>query len=181
VRANLLRKFYPIAFITIAVLITVSLLALTESITRAELESHQEQQTLEMLQEIFPEANFYIFDESKEIYTMYDNGRYEIGYAFYAEGRGYGGKMVILVGLKDKETIKGIIVVSHYESWWYWDRLVESNFFDQFIGLKIEDCALKRYGGGGGQVDGITGATVSSKAVVDIVREAALEKVKSIR
>jgi len=179
VRANLLKKFYPIAFITIAVLITVSLLALTESITRAELESRQDQQTLEMLQEIFPKASFYILEHG--IYFIYDNGRYEIGYAFYAEGRGYGGKMVILVGLEDKETIKGIIVVSHYESWGYWDGLLEHNFFDQLIGLRIEDCALKRYGGGGGQVDGITGATVSSKAVVDIVREAALEKVKSIR
>lgn len=180
-RANLLRKFYPIAFITIAVLITVSLLALTESITRAELESRQDQQTLEMLQEIFPKASFYILEYG--IYFIYDNGRYEIGYAFYAEGRGYVGKMVILVGLKDKETIEGIIVVSHYESWGYWDRLVESNFFDQFIGLKIEDCALKKkyYGIVGGQVDGVTGATVSSRAVVDIVREAALEKVKSIR
>ena len=63
-------------------------------------------------------------------------------------------------------------MVSQNESWGYWD---------QFIGLKIEDCTLSRYGEGGGQVDGITGATVSSKAVIDIVREAALEKVKSIR
>jgi len=162
------------------VAIMFALLALTESFTRAELESHQDQQTLEMLEEIFPQASFYILED--DIYIIYNNSRNEIGYAFYAEGRGYYGKIVILVGLEDKETIRGMTVVLQYESWAYWDMLVRNNFFDQLVGLRIEDCALKKkYGEGGGQVDGVTGATVSSKAVVDIVREAALEKVKSIR
>jgi electron transport complex protein RnfG len=157
----------------------LTLLAVTESFTRAEIQSRLDQQTLETLKGIFPKASFYVFEE--DIYSIYDNGRREIGYAFYAEGWGYGGKMVILVGLEDKETIKGINVVSNYETPSYWDLVVDSNFFDQFIGLRIEDCYLKRYGGDDGQVDGITGATLSSQSVVDIVRETALEKVKDIR
>lgn len=165
------------------VLVTTSLLALTDSFTRAKLEAQQEQQTLEMLKGIFPEAGYYVFKD--DIYIIYDNGRYEIGYAFFASGTGYGGKMVILVGLEDKETIKGITIISHRETEMIpigegipGPPLDFSPFVGQFIGLKINYCDLKK---DGGQVDAITGATYSSKAVVDIVRETALEKVKSIR
>jgi RnfABCDGE-type electron transport complex G subunit len=180
VRANQFRIFYSMVFVIMVAAIMLTLLAITEGVTRAELQSHQDQQTLEMLKEIFPKASFYVLED--DIYIIYNSGRNEIGYAFYAEGRGWGGKMVILVGLEDKETIKGITVVSHHETRGYWDRLIENNFFGQLIGLKIEDCELKKkYGVGGGQVDGVTGATVTSRAVVDIVREAALEKIESIK
>lgn len=174
-RASLLRKFYPIIFVTIVVFISVTLLTFTESITRAKLESLQEQQTLDMLKEIFPDMSFYILED--DIYIIYAN-RTVIGYAFLAVGNGWGGEMDILVGLEDEETIKGIIVVSHNETLGWGSEVAESPFTDQFIGLKIDDVALK---GRGGQVDGITRATISCEAVVDAVRTTALEKVKSLR
>lgn len=176
-KASWLKRLYPIAFAVIVAAVMLTLLALTESSTRAALEARGDQQTLEMLREIFSKADYYIFDEDTEIYTLYNSGRNEIGYAFYAEGWGYRSEIVILVGLEDKETIEGITVVSQYEDYAYWYMLVNRDFFSQFVGLKIEDCALKLYSGGG-KVDGVTGATVSSKAITDSVKKAALEKVK---
>jgi len=128
VRANQFRIFYPIAFIIMVVAIMFALLVLMERITRAELEAQRYQQTLDMLKEIFPEASSYVLED--DIYTIYDNSRYEIGYAFYAKCRAWGGEINILIGLQDKETIKGIIVVSNYEHPAYRDLLVESNFTD---------------------------------------------------
>lgn len=174
-RASLLKKFYPIIFVTIVVFISVTLLTFTESITRAKLESQQDQQTLDMLKEMFPDMNFYILED--DIYIIYAK-RTVIGYAFLAVGNGWGGEIDILVGLEDKETIKGIFVVSHSEALIYWNMLVRNNFFDQFIGLKIEDAYFTR---DGGQVDAVTRATISAEAVVDAVRTTALEKVKSLR
>jgi Na+-translocating ferredoxin:NAD+ oxidoreductase RnfG subunit len=181
VKANRFKIFYPMVFVITVVAIMLTMLAFTEGFTRAELQSHQDQQTLDMLMEIFPEASFYTLED--DIYIIYNSGRNEIGYAFYAEGMGWGGKIVILVGLEDKETIKGIVVVSHImETPAYWQLLVRSNFFDQLNGLKIEDCKLKHpFIAGLGEVEGVTGATTSSRAVVDIVREAALEKIESIK
>jgi electron transport complex protein RnfG len=132
-----------------------------------------------MLEGIFPEASFYNLED--DIYIIYDDSKYEIGYAFYAKGMGWGGNIVILVGLEDKETIKGINIISHSELLCVGEfgiPLDFSTFTKQFIGLKIDDCALKK---NDGQVDAITGAITSSKAVVDIVRETELEKVKFIR
>jgi len=59
----LLKKYYPIIFLTVVVLVMVSLLVLTHSLTRAELETRQYQQTLEMLKGVFPEASFYELED----------------------------------------------------------------------------------------------------------------------
>jgi electron transport complex protein RnfG len=101
-------------------------------------------------------------------------------------GRGiYGGELgvkepgpiEILVGLEDKETIKGIYVVSNSETPLYWNRLFTKNYFAQFEGLSIENAYFVR---DGGNVDVATGATVSSLLVLDTVRDAALEKAELI-
>jgi Na+-translocating ferredoxin:NAD+ oxidoreductase RnfG subunit len=178
VKANRIKKLYPILLITLVMVISVSLLVTLESITRAVLEARQEQATLELLQGIFPEANFYIYDEGAEIYTLYNNGRNKVGYAFYGKGWGYRWGLVVLIGLEDKETIRGIVVTSHYETWSYWEMLEKNNFFDQFNGLKIEDCILKHPSGIGGEVDGVTKATYSCRGVTNIVRETSLEKIE---
>jgi len=178
VRSNQLKKLCPTLLITLVTVIAASLLVTSESITRAVLESRQDQETLELLQGIFPEANFYTFDINTEIYTVYNNGRNEIGYAFYGEGAGFSPGMVILIGLEDTETIRNIIVVSHRETRNFWNMLEDYNFFDQFNGLKIEDCAVERYDGTGGKVDSVTGATFSSRGVINIVRKTALEKIE---
>ena len=112
------------------------------------------------------------------IYTIYSDGT-GIGYAFLAVGKGYGGDIKILIGLEDETTIKGITIISaEKETPGLGSRIAESSFASKFAGLNIGDVALKQ---DGGQVDAITGATISSGAVVDAVRTTAMEKVKSLR
>ncbi|MCJ7763612.1 MAG: FMN-binding protein [Dehalococcoidales bacterium] len=172
-----IKRFYPIALIITVVAIMLALLTFTGSFTLAEIQSHLDRQTMETIKEIFPEANYYTFDEDTEIYTLYNNGRNDIGYAFYGRSFGYRAYIYVLVGLEDKETIRGIVVTSHYEDWPYWNSLEESNFFEQFTSLKLEDC-FSSYSWLPGGVDATTGATVSCRGVVNAVRDTALEKVK---
>ena len=184
----LYRNLYPVISIFVVVLVIASLLALTNSLACTKLEFQQDQQTLEMLIGIFPEAGYYIYDEEAEIYNVYDMSKNQTGYAFYAEGKSYEGEesiegwkvptlIKILVGLKDQETIKDILIISHAEGVIFWDLLIKEDFFQQFVGLKITDAYLK---GDGGVIDAVTAATLSSTSVLDIVRETALEKFKSI-
>ena len=177
-KSERLKKLYPILLIILVIVISVSLLVASESITRTALEARQDQETLELLRGIFPEAHFYTYNEDTEIYTLYNNGRNEIGYAFYGSDLGYISNITVLVGLKDKETIRGIITTEQYETWSYWKMLEDNNFFEQFDGLKIEDCALSHPSGLGGKVDGVSRATYSCRGVVDAVRKAALEKIE---
>ncbi len=141
-------------------------------------------ETVTKLQGVFPETGYYTYDEENAIYTVYDTNKSRAGYAFNARGTGYSGSIHILVGLEDKETIRGIVILSHdeYASDPFGagpgDKLYGTELSNQFIGLDIDDCALTKEGG---QVDGLTEATVSCKAIVDAVRETALEKVELIK
>ena len=166
---------FPIIFITIVALISVALVTATDSITKDKIEEQEGQQIQSMLEEMFPSMSEYTFED--DIYTIYSDGT-EIGYAFLAVGKGYGGNIDILIGLEDETTIKAITIISQSETPGLGSRIAESSFANTFAGANIDDVALKK---DGGQIDAITGATISSGAVVDAVRTAAMEKVKSLK
>ena len=174
-KANTLKKVFPVILITVVVFACVALLNWTDSITRGKIEYQKEQQIQSMLTEMFPNMSQYTFED--DIYTIYSDGA-EVGYAFIALGKGYGGNIDILVGLEDEATIKGITIISHEETPGLGSRVAESSFTDKFAGLNIADVALRR---DGGQIDAITGSTISSRAVVDAVRATAMEKVKLLK
>jgi len=175
VKLNMLRGVFPIIFITVVALISVALVTATDSITRDKIEEQEEQQIQSMLEEMFPSMSEYTFED--DIYTIYSDGA-GVGYAFLAVGKGYGGDIKILIGLEDETTIKGITIISQSETPGLGSRIAESSFASKFAGLNIGDVALKQ---DGGQIDAITGATISSGAVVDAVRTTVMEKVKSLK
>ena len=171
---NALKKFFPVILLTIVVAISVSLLSFTDRLTRGKIEAQEEAKIQAMLSEMFPDMSQY--DLENDIYTIYSDGT-KVGYAFVAVGKGYGGDINILVGLEDATTIKDITIIFQVETPGLGTRITESSFTDQFAGLSIDDVAKKR---DGGQIDAITGSTMSSAAVINAVRAAAMEKVKLI-
>lgn len=177
-KAGTLKRFYPFALVILVAALVFSMVIAVQNITRKEIQSHLDQETLELLQQLFPDVGYYVLND--DIYTIYSGGGVRLGYAFYGEGFGYGGRMVLFIGLKDRDTIQGVIVISHNETEGYWQRLYREDFFSQFEGLPIEDCYVRLYIGGTGEVDGVSGSTYSSRGVADGVRKTALEKIKSI-
>ena len=172
---DFLKKAFPVIILTVVVAISVTALTFTDRMTRGEIEAQKEARTESMLSGMFPEMSRYEFRD--DIYTIYSDGD-EIGYAFIAVGKGYGGDIEILVGLEDETTLKGITIISQKETPGLGNRIAEPSFTDIFIGLNIADVALRR---DGGQVDAITSSTISCAAVVDAVRATAMEKVKLIK
>ena len=108
-----IKELYPILFITIIVFISISLLAFTDDVTDAKREEQREQSVTEMLSDMFPGMSDY--DQVDDIYVIYANTDI-IGYAYIAQGKGYGGLIDILIGLEDEDTIKGIDIIKHSES-----------------------------------------------------------------
>jgi len=174
VKADTLKKVFPIISVTVVVFIAVTLLGLTDSVVRPKIEWQKEQKIQRMLYEIFPNMTEYTLED--DIYIIYSDEA-KVGFAFLAVGKGYGGNIDILVGLEKETTIKGVTIVSHLESPGLGARITESAFTDQFIGENITDVALRQ---NGGEIDAITGATISSRAVVDAIRATVMEKVKSL-
>jgi len=87
-----------------------------------------------------------------------------------AAGTGYGGPFVLGVRALQGENsarIKEVVVLSHKETPAYLQKLINNNFFRQFINKSVTDDFLLEE-----DVDGISGATVSSKGFTKAIAEA---------
>ncbi len=159
------NKAYPVIFLAVIVTVSVILLIVVNNITSSVVESRRIEEITETLEKIFPEMSNYEIED--EIYIIYQDGE-KAGYTFIASGSGYGGDIDILVGLNNSFEIKGVSILSQTETPGLGARIIESSFTDQFKGLSVNDITLKSEGG---KIDAITGATISSSAVVDAIHE----------
>lgn len=108
--------------------------------------------------------------ETVKIYPATKGGK-PVGYAIETFSKnGFGGKMSLMVGFLPDGTIKDISVISHNETPGLGDKIQKSksNFAVQFEGKNPESfkLAVKK---DGGDVDGITASTISSRAFTDAV------------
>ena len=109
--------------------------------------------------------------KDREIYQGLDQKGDTIGYAFEAEGTGFQGKIILMVGLSsDLTKILGIEVLESRETPGLGGKIKEEDFKGQFRGLS----ALKL-----DEIKAIAGATISAKSVIKIVKEE-IAKIKEI-
>jgi electron transport complex protein RnfG len=106
------------------------------------------------------------------IYKISAQGRV-IGWAFTAEGFGFADKIQLIVGVDAAfEKMTGFAVVSSYETPGFGDKIKGEYFRNQFVGAPATNVNLVK-GGNSAAIDSdivaITGATVSSTAVVNII------------
>jgi Na+-translocating ferredoxin:NAD+ oxidoreductase subunit G len=171
---GILKKLYPIILLTIVILASVITLSFTNAYTKVAIEDQAKAQTQALLVAMFPDMTDFAL--TNDVYVVKKSGA-TIGYAFIANGKGYGGTIQILVGLKDASTLKGISIIAQSETQGMGSRVTLPKFTDQFAGKAIADVKIKSEGG---QIDGISGSTISSKGVINAVRETALAKVAQL-
>jgi electron transport complex protein RnfG len=109
--------------------------------------------------------------ESKEVTFFRGRVRGELtGVAFVADSReGYGGKIEIMLGVDPQGTVLGIEILSHLETPGLGSKILQKPFRQQFIGRNLENTrwAVRK---DGGDIDQITGATISPRAVVQAIK-----------
>lgn len=120
------------------------------------------------LKQALPEAGH--FERiSSENYAVWKNPKKErlIGYVSTGTAHGYGGEMSMAVGVSPDGNVIGIAVIEHKETSSFFRRVLKRDFIKSLIGKAYSDpFALDQ------DVDGVTGATSSSRAVADAVRKA---------
>ena len=116
-------------------------------------------------------------NNEKTIYAGYDNKGNLIGYAIPAEGAGYQDTISLLYGYEPKKRLViGMEILDSRETPGLGDKIYkDADFIANFKALSIEPEIIlvkkgKKYAPN--QVDAISGATVSSKAVVRIINNA---------
>ena len=175
---------YPIVFLTLVVLFSVVALTLVNGVTEERIAANKREAIKQMLASLFPEMADFVQDEESGLYSLFEasavatdeetgetfvlSGFPPIGFAFMTDGRGYGGKIGILVGLEIDRAVRGIRIISHQETPGLGAKITSLDFLDQFAGLSTGELAIRR---DGGAVDAITGATISSRAVAEGVAQ----------
>ena len=86
-------------------------------------------------------------------------------------GKGFGGNVYLMVGFYLDGTMAGYEVLNHQETPGLGSKIAENKFMSQFRNLYLSEnsLALRSHGG---EIDAITSATISSKAVLDAVKRA---------
>ncbi|MDI9441146.1 MAG: RnfABCDGE type electron transport complex subunit G [Firmicutes bacterium] len=101
------------------------------------------------------------------IYQGVDEQGRPVGYAFVGEGNGYGGVVRVLVGVAEaSDEILNIKILEHTETPGLGSRIENDDFRQQFAGKSTQDPIAI-----GSDIDNISGATISARAVAEAVRE----------
>ena len=107
--------------------------------------------------------------EPIDVFPAFEDGALQ-AIAFEAKGKGFGGDIGVVLGIDlQAGEMAGIGIASHKETPGLGARVVEAGFQSGFKGLPLEGTVKVR--GDGGQVDAISGATISSRGVCAAVTE----------
>lgn len=104
---------------------------------------------------------------------VYDASEKLLGYAVYSKPasngiKGYAGETPVMIALSPKQIILGVYLLPNQETPKFAKRVEDAGFYKNWNGLTVKK-ALKK------EVDAVSGATFTSKAVAQSVR-AALSK-----
>lgn len=119
----------------------------------------------------------YDVNESSCVSEIYSAG--DAGVAVKAEPNGYGGAITLMVGIDAEYKVTGVEVISQSETAGLGANCTKDEFKKQFIG-KTENITVVKNGADDNEIDAITSATITSKAVTKGVNEA-IATVKALR
>jgi len=169
---NQLFRFGSI--LTVICLVATLVLAVTYEITKPKIEQYEKQEEERALLAIMPQADSFVKKSLDGIdYFESLRGNELIGYCVRVLGSGYSGYIRIIAGVDLNGVIQGVQILEHTETPGLGSRISEVRpgekepwFTAQFKGKQGKTVTLKR------DIDAITGATISSRAVTDAVRNA---------
>lgn len=151
------------------------LLAVTNSVTApkiAELQIETENKTkAAVLSEAvsFSEAKTATLDGvDYTYYEGYDNGNNVVGYVFSTSAKGYGGDISTMVGVKADGTVAGMDFLSISETAGLGMNADTDKFKSQYIG-KNGAIGVNKNAPADNEIQALTGATITSKAVTKAV------------
>ncbi len=108
------------------------------------------------------------FEDSEKCFIGKDETGKIVGKVIKGQNRGYAGPIIFLVGVNNENKIVNLKILEQTETPGLGSGITSEKFWKQFIGKSGGQLQLKK---DGGEINGITGATISSHALIDGVRE----------
>lgn len=153
-------------------------LALMNSVTAPVIAKNQAEKQQKAMQLVLPAAAGFSdenlkTDDMPETVTAVYASTNDAGYAVMVSPTGYGGAISIAVGVSPEGEVTGVDIINQTETAGLGANCTKPEFKDQFVG-KTAGITVTKSGAKENQVDAISSATITSKAVTAGVN-AALE------
>ena len=175
--------------LTVITLVSGVALGAVYEITKAPIANAQEEAKQEAYKQVFEDADSFDdlevdakeaaeavkaagVDDGAEINEAVEakQGGETIGYVITAtDPNGYGGDIQVSVGIQNDGTVNGIAILSINETAGLGMKASEPEFYEQYSGKQTDHFYVSKDGGEGEQIDAISGATITTRAVTGAV------------
>ena len=159
-------------------LVAALLLAGVNSLTEERIAQASEKASQEAMQAIIPEATEFE-PLSDSVYEAKNAGK-TIGFAVSVAPRGFGGAISMMVGISADGTVYGIEILENSETPGLGAKAAGEDFKNQFKGKDADLSVVKTPTNSSAEIQAITGATITSRAVAEGVKTAS-QKVAEIK
>ena len=164
--------------------ISAGSLALTNQATLPAIEESRKAADLENMKQVFTEADDFVAIEEDvftklkaqaptlaQLFTAQKGGE-KAGYVAKVVPGGFGGPLEIIVGFTKDGQVTGLRVGKHSETPGLGDNATSPEFYNQFEGLTLtKDIGVNKVQAGDNEIQAISAATITSKAVTAGVNE----------
>ena len=165
-RSDIVRIIVITVKLLVISVVSALLLAVVNDLTKEKIAENIKKEKEAAIQALFQgDLETFLFEgelgEQINEITVIKKGETNVGYAAEVESLGFGGPITIMVGIKSNGDICGVRVISHSETAGLGSRVSESKYLDKYKNVNTSSIE---------NVDSISGATISSKAVRDGVK-----------
>ncbi len=174
-KLNIKEILIPTISLFLICTVVTLLLAVTNSITAPKIQQLQietanktKAQVLSVAKSFSEEKTITLNDATYTYYEGYDDSENLVGYVFTTSAKGYGGDISTMVGVKADGTVSGIDFLAISETAGLGMNADTDKFKSQFIG-KSGVIGVNKYTSNDTEIQALTGATITSKAVANAV------------
>lgn len=163
----------PTAVLLIICVVVSAALAGTNLLTKDKIQEQQLQNAEKSRRIVLNTAEEFSAEKEGLYYTGTAGGQ-TVGYVFETQSKGYGGTVKVMTGMDAEGKITGVVILSHSETPGLGANAEKPAFLDQFQQSAPENGidVVKFQAPKEGEIEAMTGATITSKAVADAVNAA---------
>lgn len=153
--------------------VSAGILAVVNSITNPIITANAELKRKKAMEKVLPNAEEFVKidfnDEASSVVEVYDAG--DSGFVILCEPKGYSDTISLVVGINQNLTVNSIDITEHSETPGLGANCVKEEFLQAFAG-KTQGVKAVKSSATGNQIDALSSATITSKAVVKGVNDA---------
>ncbi len=169
--------FFPILSLLVLVVITVLAVSVTHYFTADAIAAAETRALTQSIEAVLPGAipGEGVAADGEVAMTYYDCADAAgdpLGRAYRVTAAGYGGTLVVLVGIRTDGSIGGVRILESSETPGMGKKAEDPAFYTQYDGQSGTLTVIRSGAAADGQISAIAGATITSKAVTGAVNSA---------